>query len=87
MDSEEHEDFEEPASEVIDEWDDFGEEECDPISVEELKRLNLRAMPEGIHIWIMDNYFPETIVSRDGEFLICEILYRTLLLSRFETHS
>ena len=73
MDSEEHEDFEEPASEVIDEWDDFREEESDPIGVEELKRLNLQAMPEGIHIWIMDNYFPETTVSRDGEFLICEI--------------
>ena len=52
---------------------DFREEESDPIGVEELKRLNLQAMPEGIHIWIMDNYFPETTVSRDGEFLICEI--------------
>ena len=73
MDSEEHEDFEEPASEVIDEWDDCREEESDPIGVEEVKRLNLQALPEGIHIWIMDNYFPETTVSRDGEFLICEI--------------
>jgi len=30
-------------------------------------------MPEDVHIWIMDDYFPETTVYRDGEFLICEI--------------
>jgi hypothetical protein len=30
-------------------------------------------MPEDVDIWIMDDYFPETTVYRDGEFLICEI--------------
>jgi transposase len=60
-------------SEAVDEWDDFRDEGGGPISVEELKQLNLQAMPEDIHIWIIDSYFPETILSCEGEFLICEI--------------
>jgi hypothetical protein len=30
-------------------------------------------MPEDIQIWLMDNYFPETTISRDGDFLLCRI--------------
>ena len=29
-------------------------------------------MPEDIRLWVMDNYFPETIVWRSGDILICE---------------
>jgi hypothetical protein len=30
-------------------------------------------MPEDVAVRVMDNYFPETTVSRDGELLVCEI--------------
>src|ERR1017187_5888233 len=36
-------------------------------------RLNLNEIPEDVSIQVMDNYFPETTVSREGEFLVCEI--------------
>ena len=50
-----------------------GVEHTDPIGVEEFKRLHLHEIPDGIRIWVMDDYFPETRVWREGEFLICEI--------------
>ena len=42
-----------------DEWEEFRSNGGDPISLEELNRLDLESMPEDIHISIMDNYFPE----------------------------
>ncbi|HEY3135325.1 MAG TPA: hypothetical protein VGL29_04680 [Blastocatellia bacterium] len=60
------------GDEAPDEWDDFREEDGDPIGIEELKRLDLREMPEDVRVWVMDNYFPEATVRRDGEILICE---------------
>jgi len=36
------------------EWDEFREEDGDPIGVEAFKRLTLQAMPEDVHIWIME---------------------------------
>jgi hypothetical protein len=56
-----------------DKWGKFRDEDCDPIRVSELKLLNLGKMPEDIHIWVMDDYFPETTISRHGEFFICWI--------------
>lgn len=56
-----------------DEWEEFRDGDGDPIGIEELKRLNLSGMPEDVSVRVMDNYFPETTVSRDGELLICEI--------------
>jgi len=56
-----------------DQWQEFRDEEGDPIGVEELKSLNLRDLPEDIHIAVLDNYFPETTIWRDGKFLVCEI--------------
>lgn len=53
-------------------WDEF-REEGEPIGVEELKRLNLANMPEDIHLSIVDNYFPDTTISRVGNDLVCEI--------------
>jgi hypothetical protein len=44
-----------------------------PIRLEELKRLNLRDMPEEIRISIMDDYFPDTTIWRAGSHLVCEI--------------
>jgi hypothetical protein len=56
-----------------DEWDQFRGEDGDPIGIEELKQLGLREMPEDIRLWVMDIYFPETAVWREGDILICEI--------------
>jgi len=60
-------------SETSDEWIDFRGEDSDPISIEMLKALALCDMPEDVRVWVMDDYFPETTVRRDGEILICEI--------------
>jgi hypothetical protein len=73
MRSDEHDEFEAEGAEAVDEWEEFRQEDCDPIGIEELKRLNLRDMPEDIRVWIIDDYFPETKLWREGEFLICEI--------------
>ena len=73
MASDDENEFEDDAAEAADEWEEFRGEDGEPISTEELKRLNLLNMPEDIRIWVMDNYFPETTVSREGEVLICEI--------------
>lgn len=56
-----------------DDWEEFRENEYEPIRVEELQRLNLKDMPEDIHISIMDDYFPDTTIRRVGDCLICEI--------------
>ena len=45
----------------------------DPIGVEELKQINLQCMPEDICVRVMDDYFPETTVKREGEIIIREI--------------
>ncbi len=68
--SEEFEDDDQPAE---DEWDDFREEDGDPIGVEELKRLDLRNLPADVRIAVMDDYFPETTLWSEGDLLICEI--------------
>jgi hypothetical protein len=54
-------------------WDEFRDDEGEPIRVEELKRLDLSEMPGDIQISIMDDYFPDTKIWRVGEELICEI--------------
>ena len=53
-------------------WDEFCQEH-EPIGVEELKRLNLANMPADVHLSIIDNYFPDTTISRLGNDLVCEI--------------
>jgi hypothetical protein len=58
---------------VNDEWEEFREDEDEPIRVEELQRLNLKDIPEDIHIFIIDDYFPDTRIRRAGDCLICEI--------------
>jgi hypothetical protein len=52
---------------------EFREDEGDPIRVENLKRLDLERMPDDIQISVMNDYFPETTLWREGEFLVCEI--------------
>ena len=68
--------YDEPDDEdapIPDEWDEFRSEDLEPIGIEELKRLNLSEMPGDVSVWVMDNYFPETTVSREGNVLVCKI--------------
>lgn len=56
-----------------DQWDEFRAEDSEPIGIEEFKSLDLTLMPEDAVVRVMDNYFPETAITRDGEFIVCEI--------------
>jgi hypothetical protein len=64
---------EDPGDEAYDEWDEFRGDDGEPIGIEELKQLDLRQMPEDVRVWVMDNYFPEVTLRREGDTLICEI--------------
>jgi hypothetical protein len=55
------------------EWQEFRHEDAEPIRVEELSRLDLKNLPEDIVIRILDDYFPDTSIWREVEFLVCEI--------------
>jgi hypothetical protein len=68
-----HRDFEGNAAEAADEWEEFREDDNEPIRIERLVQLNLGEMPKDVHIRVMDDYFPETTVWREDEFLVCEI--------------
>jgi hypothetical protein len=56
-----------------DEWEEFRGDDCEPIGLEQLAHLDLSQMPDDVAISLMDNYFPETTITREGEFLVCEI--------------
>lgn len=56
------------ASEAPDEWDDFRGEAGEPIDIEALTQLDLSEIPEDARVWVMDNYFPEASLRRDGKF-------------------
>ena len=49
----------------MDDWEAFRDEDGEPIGIADLNRLDLKEMPEDIHIWLMDDYFPETTITRD----------------------
>ena len=50
----------------VGEWDEFGED-SEPIGIEGMKRLDLANMPEDVRVLVMDDYFPETTIWREGE--------------------
>jgi hypothetical protein len=56
-----------------DDWQEFREEEGEPIGVEQFKILDLEHMPEDIRLAVMGDYFPETTVWREDHVLVCEI--------------
>jgi hypothetical protein len=73
MSPDNHDELDDEAAPPPDEWEEFRDDDLEPIGIEELKYLDLKEMPEDVSVWVMDNYFPETIISREGEFLVCEI--------------
>lgn len=56
-----------------DEWEEFRGEDVGFVGMEELKRLDLQAIPEDAHIQVLSDYFPETMIWREDDTLICEI--------------
>ena len=73
MSSDDPEELDDEAASTPEDWEEFRDGDCDPIGIEELKRLNLESMPEDVFVRVVDNYFPDTTLTRDGEFLVCEI--------------
>jgi hypothetical protein len=61
------------AKEPEDAWEEFRNEDDDPISIKALKALDLAAMPDDVAVRVMDNYFPDTTLRREGDSLVCEI--------------
>lgn len=73
MSSEDEDDFEDDST-PTDEWEEFrDDDDGDFIGLEDLKRLDMQAMPEDVHIQVLDDYFPETTLWREGDALVCEI--------------
>ena len=56
-----------------DPWEDFRAEEREPVDLDWLDSLPLAEMPEDISIWVVDNYFPDTCITRKGEFIVCRL--------------
>ena len=64
---------EQDSDELEDGWEEFRHEDNDPIGIEALNQLDLAAMPEDVSVWVMDNYFPDSRIRREGNSLICAI--------------
>jgi len=72
MSSGSEDDFEEDIT-PADGWEDFRDGDGDFIGLDQLRHLDLLAMPEDVRVPVLADYFPETTLWRDGEFLVCEI--------------
>src|SRR5258708_3766025 len=73
MRSNDRDEFDREREDSLDEWKEFRDEDSEPIGIEQLKSLKFNNLPEDVLIRIMDSYFPDTAMRREGEFLICEI--------------
>lgn len=58
---------------VDDGWDEFRYDDQEPIRLSELAELELATMPEDVSIRVMDDYFPDVTIRRDGAKLVCHI--------------
>jgi hypothetical protein len=58
---------------VNDEWEEFRDDDCEPINLARLATLDLSRLPGDVSVSILDDYFPETRITRDGDSLVCEI--------------
>lgn len=77
------EDLNDELDEPFDEWDEY-RGDGDFIGIAELKGLDLRSMPEDVHLPVMDDNFPETTVSREDDNLVCNI--REHIYTKFWGH-
>lgn len=65
--------FDEDSETVSDEWEVFRDDDGEPINLEHLVKLDISRLPDDVAVSIMDDYFPDTTITRDGESLVCEI--------------
>src|SRR3984885_5668117 len=65
--------FEDELLPVEDGWEEFRDEDAEPIGIEQLKSLDLAQMPEDVAVRVMDNYFPDTTIAREANTLVCTI--------------
>jgi hypothetical protein len=65
--------FEDELLPVEDGWEEFRDEDVEPIGIEQLKSLDLARMPEDVAVKVMDNYFPDTTITREAKTLVCTI--------------
>ena len=73
MVTKDNDEFENEKPESENGWEDFRGDDVEPIGIAQLKDMSFPSMPEDIRIWVMDDYFPETIISRESDILVCEI--------------
>lgn len=57
----------------MDAWDEFRYEDAEPIRIARLATLAFHDMPADAFVRVLDDYFPETLIVRDGESLVCHI--------------
>jgi hypothetical protein len=65
--------FENGPLPVEDEWKGFRDEDAEPMGIEQLKSLDLAHMPDDVALRVMDNYFPDTTITREANTLVCTI--------------
>jgi hypothetical protein len=73
---------------IAEEWKVLQEEAGDEAieyKVEDVRRSNFTTMPEDLHLWVLDNDFPETTLWREGDSLVCEITEH--IYSKFWWHT
>ena len=73
METSEEEGFEQDADEPDDAWEDFRGDDLEPIGLGELATLEIPGMPEDVRVWVLDDYFPDTTITRRGDTLVCHI--------------
>lgn len=73
MISDDADEFEDELTPAADEWEEFRNDDGDPVGIEELKALDLEHMPEDVIVRVIDNYFPDVAIRREGETLVCGI--------------
>lgn len=69
----EDDEFEGEDEAIEDEWDEFREDNGEPISLAQLARLNLVDMPNDVALRVMDDYFPDTTITREDDAFNCAI--------------
>ena len=55
---------------VNDEWEEFRDDDGEPIDLAQLATLNLSRLPDDVELSILDDYFPETRITRAGDLLV-----------------
>jgi hypothetical protein len=53
------------------EWEEY--DDVEPISLGDLQAISLFNMPEDTRVHVLDNYFPDTTITREADSLVCRI--------------